>query len=192
MLDLVGEPVSLAEAKKHLGVRTDFRDEEIAGLIVAARERVELYTGRALTRRVVVQTLDRFADPAGPIVCEFGPVHSVEGVRYLSSGQLIDLDDAFVPVGPIGNRWHIYGGGSWPTLAAPAFAEVRYLAGFGPLPDGEEGVAVPIPQLLLRAVMLLVGTWFENHEGAIVGTSVAELPFGVKDACRDFRPSGIA
>lgn len=191
-LDLSREPITLEEAKKHLGVRTDFRDAEIAGLIVAARERVEGYTGRALYRREVVQVLDAFAPDGGPIVCELGPVHKVVGVRYVAPGGLVDLDDAFAPVGPIGNRWHIYAGGSWPVLPARSVAEVRYIAGFGPLEEGGEGEVAPIPQMLVRAMLLLVGTWFENHEGAVVGTSVIELPFGVRDLCRDFRPSGVA
>ena len=189
--DLSREPVSLELAKSHLGVRTAFRDDEIAGLIIAARERVEGYTGRALVRREVAQVLDAF-DAGGPIVCEYGPVHSVVGVRYLDGGAMVDLVDAFAPVGPIGNRWHIYAGGSWPVLAPRAVAEVRYVAGFGPLEPGGEGEPIPVPEVLVRAMLLLVGTWFENHEGAIVGTSVVELPFGVRDLCRDFRPSGVA
>lgn len=190
-VDLSREPVSLAEAKRHLGVRTDFRDEEIADLIVAARERVELYTGRALFRRVVTETFEAFPDRERPIVCQIGPVHEVRGVRYIGASGLVDLDDAFVPVGPIGNRWHIYAA-DWPLVARPKFVEVRYVAGFGPLEEGEVGEEVKVPRLLIRALLLLVGTWFENHEGAVVGRSVVELPNGVKDACQDFRPSGVA
>lgn len=184
------EPVTLEEAKRHLGVRSPMRDDEIAGLIIAARERVEGYTGRALVRREVVQVVDRF-DADGPFVCDLGPVHRVVAVEYLSGGAMVELADAFVPVGPIGNQWHIYAGGAWPVLGPRGVAQVRYVAGFGPLePDGE-GDVVPVPEMLVRAMLLLVGTWFENHEGAVVGTSVVELPFGVKDLCRDFRPSGV-
>ena len=44
------EPITLAEAKRHLGEFDDVttRDDDVSGLIQAAREWVEDYTARAL------------------------------------------------------------------------------------------------------------------------------------------------
>ena len=197
-LDLAREPVSLAEAKKHLGVRSDFRDGEIARLVVAARERIELYTGRALVRRTIVDTLTAFTDGGRPASFALGPVHRVKAVRYVATeGGLVDLDPVPLVVGPVGHRWLMCraAGQSWPSLGPSGVVQVEYVAGFGAVePGGGDtvGVVVPVPQLLVQAMLMLVGTWFENHEGAVVGTSAVELPFGVKDMCRDFRPSGVA
>ena len=190
--DLAREPVSLDEAKKHLGVRTAFRDDEIARLVVAAREKVEEYTGRALTRRTVVDQLGGFGSTREPACLTFGPVHSVTAVRYLAAaGDLVALA-AVARVIRFVNSFRLYPtpGQSWPSLGEPALVEVEYEAGFGPREDGSAGD--PVPELLRQAMLLLVGTWFENHEGAVVGTVTAELPFGVRELCRGFRPSGLA
>lgn len=66
------EPLTLAEAKLHLGEFDDIttHDDEIEGLIVAAREWVEDYTGRALidqTWRITfgdAYAIDRVTTPA--------------------------------------------------------------------------------------------------------------------------------
>lgn len=196
-LDLSREPVSLAEAKKHLGVRTDFRDDEISSLVVAARERVEAYTGRALVRRDLVQALAGSASGRDqspePIYFELGPVHAVKAVRYLSASEgMVEFVTPFQAIGPIGNRWLLHMvDGPGPSLRSSAFTQIEYVAGFGPLEPGGVGAEVPVPRMLVQAMLLLVGSWFENHEASVVGTSAVELPFGVKDLCRDFRPSGV-
>jgi hypothetical protein len=60
------EPVSLAEARVHLRAMSDSsEDVTITGLIVAAREWVEDYTGRALVEQKWALSLDRRIGAAG-------------------------------------------------------------------------------------------------------------------------------
>ena len=184
------EPVSVAEAKSRLGIRTDHRDDEIARLIKAARGQIETYTGRALVRRTFVEpvALDQKPVRISPV-----PVHSVTAFRYLDgAGDLVDLDDVpRVFRMAVGYCLFPASGTSWPGLGAEGYAEVEFVAGFGKGADGLPVDAEPVPDTLIQAMLLLVSNWFENHEGAVVGSGAVELPFGVRDLCRDFRPAGI-
>jgi len=191
-VDLTREPVTLDQAKRHLGVRLPARDDEIAGLIVAARQRIETYTFRSLSRRVFTQAVDKI-EPGAPMLFDFGPVHRVRAVRYLTSdGDLVDAGGVFRALGPIGNRWRLWTSGGVP-LSSAAYAEIEYEAGFGPRIT-EDGGSAPVeaPAELVRAMLLLIGLWFENHEADVIGTTVIELPHGVRDICRDYRPGGVA
>jgi uncharacterized phiE125 gp8 family phage protein len=55
-----GEPVSFAEIKRHLDIVRNDQDEMLLGMIVAAREWVENYTGLILTRREVTEVFPSF------------------------------------------------------------------------------------------------------------------------------------
>jgi hypothetical protein len=54
------EPVSLTDAKNHLHVTTTDEDDQITGLIQAAREHCETFTRRSFINKGFVQTLDSF------------------------------------------------------------------------------------------------------------------------------------
>lgn len=56
------EPITLAEAKKHLRVDSSADNALIEDAIVSAREWVEGYTGVLLTRRTVTERISAFAD----------------------------------------------------------------------------------------------------------------------------------
>lgn len=76
----VAEPVTLAEAKAHVGVEDTSRDTELAIYITAARSYVESYCGIMLASRTVTVKCDAFDDfEAFPIV----PVASVSGIVYV-------------------------------------------------------------------------------------------------------------
>ena len=78
------EPVTQAEAKKHLEIASAVTDHDdfIDDLIVAARRVVENDAGRALVFRTLLQKMDRF--PAGDYL-EFkvGPATALTSVQYL-------------------------------------------------------------------------------------------------------------
>lgn len=186
------EPLQLPDAKKYLGVRTDHRDDEITRSIAAARGLVEDMAGVILVRRAVFDPLDGFG--GSPIRLARRPVNEVLAVRYLDGGgQLVDvlpiprvvkLAVGPVLLPPLGGAWPVVTGG---------YAEVELDAGYGDPVDGlGQGVdGDPVPEQLVQAMLLLVGHWFENHEGTVVGTSAAEVPLGVRDLCRSFRPTGL-
>ena len=56
----VFEPITLAEAKTHLRLDTCTDDAYVSALIIAARERVELFLRRALITQAFEYTIDQF------------------------------------------------------------------------------------------------------------------------------------
>jgi uncharacterized phiE125 gp8 family phage protein len=57
---------------------------------------------------------------------------------------------------------------------------VTYVAGYGATSD-------TVPDAIRHAILLLVGFWFENREGVVVGTIAKELPFAVKSLLDAYR-----
>jgi uncharacterized phiE125 gp8 family phage protein len=59
---------------------------------------------------------------------------------------------------------------SWPSpRSQPEAVRIRYVAGYG-----EQGSDVPAP--LRHAMLLQIGSWYEQRETVIVGQTVAFLP----------------
>ena len=54
------EPVTLEQIKAHLNIEDEDQDEMLTGMIVAAREWVENYTGLILTRSEVTEVASSF------------------------------------------------------------------------------------------------------------------------------------
>jgi len=78
------EPVTLAEAKAHLRLDTNVDDAYVSTLIVAARERVELFLRRALITQTFEYTLDRF--PANPFIdLPRPPLRWVEWIKHIDT-----------------------------------------------------------------------------------------------------------
>lgn len=82
-----GEPITLEEAKLHLHIDSDERDEEIIGLIEAAREFVELTCNRALLPQSWLVTLAQF--PCGEIPLPGGNVTQVASVKYYDTDNVL-------------------------------------------------------------------------------------------------------
>ena len=77
------EPVSLAEAKLHLKIEATDTGEDslIKRLIVVARRRAEVSTGRALVTQTWTLALDGF--PGGVIEVPRPPLSSVTSITYI-------------------------------------------------------------------------------------------------------------
>jgi uncharacterized phiE125 gp8 family phage protein len=172
------EPVTLAEAKAHL--RVDLSDDDllIESLVSAARAHIEDATGRALITQTWRLNLDNW--PAADYIrLPRPPAQSVSSVVYtnsagtaatLSSTTAYSVDTDSEP-GRIVLRY----GQTWPsvTLTPVNPIVITYIAGYGR--------AESVPQPLKQAVLLLVGHWYENREGSIVGAGVlaSPIPFAI-------------
>jgi len=171
------EPITTAEAKTHL--RIDHADEDnfIDDLITAAREYVEDVSRRALVTQTWRMSLQAW--PAGDeILLPRPPLQSVMSVVYIDSdgdsttwstdGYDVDTD------GEPGRIVLAYGE-SWPsvTLRPTNPIQIIFVAGYG-------DAASDVPQWAKKAMMLLLGHWYENREDTIPGTIIKGIPLGVE------------
>lgn len=148
------EPVSVADAKAYLRIDHDSDDELIAGLIRAAREDVEQTTGTAMIDQSWRLAVDAVPE-SGVLPLRRGPVKEIVSVTiYGSEGEasVLDPDDYELDALSRPARLHF---SERPTdLRAMNGVEVDFASGFG-----EAGADVP--DLLKRAVLALVGHWYE-------------------------------
>lgn len=153
------EPVTLAEAKAHLRVTDTAEDVLIANLIKAAREEVEAAAGIALISQDWRLYLDCWP-PSGIVRLRKHPVQLVIQVTVYN---LEGIAESIVPPAPNLDRATQPARFAVPdTAKAPGRAmngiEIDFRAGFG-------DTGVDVPDGLKRAMLLLVGHWFE-HRGA--------------------------
>jgi uncharacterized phiE125 gp8 family phage protein len=159
------EPVSLAEAKAHLRLDTDFDDAYVSALITAARERIELFLRRALITQTLEYTLDGF--PAGEIDLPRPPLQSVEWIKYVDTAgilQTLPAEDYVVDlssneIARVALAWNCF----WP-LTRPSINAVviRFAAGYG---DSVEDV----PQAIRHGILIEIANLYENREDIVLG-----------------------
>ena len=170
------EPVTLAEAKAHLGVFTSDDDAMINSLIKAARQSVEVFTSRAICTQTVTLTLDSF--PA-KITLPRMPVQSITSISYIDENgstqgftdfkaELTGSVDA--SISPAYEK-------TFPATRSESSAvSVVYVCGYGNQTDSPDTIPFPIKQ----AILLLVGSMYNNRENEVIGVSVNEVPINVR------------
>lgn len=169
------EPVSLDEIKAHLDVARDDQDDMLNGMIVAAREWVENYTGLILTRREVTEVVESFCDlrtvSAWPL-----PVAPETTIKYIDSAGAEQAMTGFAVRGWV-RPAAIFPdpGTSWPTGGPVA---VTFLAGYASPSD--------VPYSLKAAIMLMVGDLYAQRESGIIGTIYANTG-AIENLCHPYR-----
>lgn len=165
------EPVTLVEAKAHLRISHDSEDELIAGLIRAAREEVEAQTGTALIDQNWRLALDSW--PAnGRVALMRHPVKQVLSVTvYGSEGEASVVDPQSYLLDAMSRPARLH----FDERPAPGRVmngiEVDFSAGFG-----EAGADVP--DLLKRAMLLLVAHWYEFRAAFSADMQPVSIPDG--------------
>lgn len=190
-------PVSLAEAKLHLRVDHSDEDTLIEGLIRAATEYLDGWTG-ILGQCLVEQTWRQDFDAlASCLPLPLGPVLSITSVTV--DGSPID-SSAYVLRSDSGGRTYVEFDGV--TVSGPV--SVTYQAGYETTPevpevpgDGEEDPSTPavpakstVPEPLKVAILLLAGHWYQNRE-ATTEAGVNMLPFAVDALIAPYRRIGL-
>lgn len=148
------EPATLAQAKAHLRIDHSSEDELLSGLIRAAREEVERAAGLALIQqswRLVLDTWPR----NGVVTIPLHPVREILSVTaYGRDGEVSLVDPTSYRADTVSRPARIAVGAAPTALRAMNGIEVDFAAGFG-----EAGTDVP--DLLRRAMLLLVAHWYE-------------------------------
>lgn len=172
ILGPASEPITIAEAKVHLRVESDFTDDDtlITALIVAARQGAEHMTGRALIPQTLELALDEFEEEISLLR---PPLASVSSVKYVDADGVLQtlstsdyiLDDHSAPARVVPAY-----GTSWPsTRCQPNAVLIRYVAGYAN--------AAAVPQEIKQWMLLRIGVMYENREEVNIGNIVTEMPF---------------
>lgn len=154
----VVEPVTLVDAKAHLRVTHSSEDTLIGGLITAAREDVERSAGIALIDQCWRLALDRW--PADNRVALLRhPVREVLSVTlYDEAGAATLFDPLQYQLDALSRPTRLHFDRAPERLRAMNGIEIDFRAGFG-----EAGTDVP--DVLKRAMLLLVAHWYEFRTG---------------------------
>lgn len=168
----VDMPVTLSEAKAHARVDSDFEDELITGLIMAASAMVENYIGRSLMAQTWRLSLSHFSER---IELPRGPVRSVSSFTCSGvavSGDVYTEDFDADPPALVRNA-----DASWPSVGDEVNPiVVTYVAGFDPLPAD-----------IKQAILMLVASWYSNRETLLMGSTAAEMPMGTMALLQNHR-----
>lgn len=177
------EPLTLDELKLHLRITVADEDSWLTSRITAARQAAESFCNRFIAEQTV-----EMRTPGWPGRCSWigtlpgsDPATSVV-VKYLDADNAEQtLDPGAYALGWGAPTW-IFGEPRtpWPALAAgPDTVRVQYVAGYG---EGN-----PTPEDIKHAMLLMIGEWYEGRENAVIGSSVAEIPNGVKTLLWPYR-----
>lgn len=161
LTDQTLEPVSIAEAKKHVNFESDEFDAKFALWIRAARGHVEQRTRRIIARQKWRLTFSSFPSyiPAEP-----APVHAVDQIQYIdaddvtqtvsSSVYQLDLDNEVIRP--------IYGQ-QWPTARGDANSVwCDVWSGYASASGSPQVWHASCPADLKAAILLMVGHLYEN------------------------------
>ena len=181
----LAEPVTLADAKAHLRLQHDSEDELVAGLIRAAREEVEAATGLALISQSWRKVLD--ALPRDEIVhLTPHPVREIISVTVFDGdGEGLPADLTAYTADVVSRPARVAVSSSIMPTAALNGIEIDYLAG-----HGEAGADVP--DLLKRAMLVLVAHWYEFRGVYGPGSQPVSYPAGYERLIAPFKRRRIA
>jgi uncharacterized phiE125 gp8 family phage protein len=160
-VESAAEPVTLADAKAHLRIAHDSEDTLLQGLIRAAREDLERATGVALIDQSWRLALDAWPSQGCALLCVH-PVREILSVTaYGTEGEASLLDPADYELDALSRPARMHFNKRPSPLRIFDGIEIDFSAGYG-----EAGADVP--DLLKRAILLLVGHWYEfrAHFGA--------------------------
>lgn len=153
------DPISLAEAKKHLRVTHTAEDDYITDLIMVARMACEDRIQQTLVCTPWRLTLDAFSTkvvlPMGPVLemlsIQYVDVDGVTQTLVLADSQLASQNDIYFLVPAVQKQW--------PATQAGRYGAVwvDYKAGFGV-------AAADVPTPLRRWMLLAIGDMYANRE----------------------------
>lgn len=167
--------VSLNEARRHLRLEDTDQDDLIAAYIEAAEQSLA-YVGRAL--KPATYALDIYGIGRRYIGLPMPPLRAITSVSTVgSTGTLALLDpSAYTVITTSGGQTSIDLGSSPPAFAAGSiWATIVYTAGYD-----------IVPSALRAAILLIVGTLFENRSGASP-VPLTKLPYGIDSLVGPFR-----
>lgn len=174
------EPVTRAEAKLHCRIDSDITadDDLIDALIIAAREWVEDYTGRALidqTWQLQYQgySYGEFRLRRSPVIEVESFVYDVGGVATTLAASNYELVGRLTKFPKIIPAF----GATWPATNWVRPMTIQFRAGYADRSVSPTEGAEKVPEAFKHAIKLLVGHFYENREAM---ANQADVPEAVK------------
>lgn len=176
----MAEPVSLTEAKAQCRMETDASDDTfITSLIAPARAYVERVSTYGLVAGSRVFTFAKWGDF---LEIYLRPITSVTSVAYADdAGDAQTYTGYLAPIGVYPFRIFHAVGDEFPAIAAGTSIVVTVAAGAVDSSSQEYLIAK-------RAILILIGHWFEYREAAQAGIVSAEIAFCVSSLLENLRP----
>ncbi len=148
------EPVTLAEVKAHLRLAHDSEDALLNGLIRAAREDLERATGLALIDQAWRLVLDAWPAQGCALLARHPVRETLSVTVFGSQGEASLVDPADYQLDALSRPARLHFEPRPEPLRILNGIEIDFSAGFG-----EAGTDVP--DLLKRAILVLVAHWYE-------------------------------
>lgn len=173
------EPVTLADAKAELRIDHDSEDDLLTGLIRAAREEVERTTGLAMIEQGWRLALDRIPS-SGFVLLRRGPVREITAVTaYGTDGEAFVLVASTYQFDPLSRPARLHFDTPPTDLRVLNGIEIDFTAGYGE-------AATDVPDLLKRAVQMLVSHWFEFRASYGADSQPVSFPQGYERLLSSF------
>jgi uncharacterized phiE125 gp8 family phage protein len=175
------EPITLAQAKAHLNIDSDFTDDDaIIDLVIqTAREAVENKTGRKL----ITTTMGHQRDCFSAVMGLPHTVQSVTEITYVDTDgatQTLANTEYELDVNRAPGRVMLAYGKTYPSTRNKVNAvTIKYVTGFG---DNAQDV----PSALQHAMLLLIGHYYENRE-ATAPININTIPMSVEFLLNPYR-----
>lgn len=177
----MAEPVTLTEAKAQVNMVNDnSQDTFLTSLIAPARayvERVTRYFWVAATRTETFGSWGDFLE------LYRRPIASVDHIYYGPAGDNTDTEytGAITPVGRFPLRIYPATDASFPDLNDGEVVTVQYTSGALDATSEEYLIGK-------RAMLLIIGDWFEYREGSMIGTLSPNVQFALDQLLDTLRP----
>ncbi len=171
------EPVSLVEAKAHLGVTITDDDARITSLIKGAREWAENDSGRSFITQTWEAKIDAF--PLGNIIkLPKTPIQSITSVAYIdTNGDSQTFTDFTLDI--LGERIYLDYGESWPsTQDIENAVTITYVAGYG--------AAASVPEPIKQAIKLQIEKMFDRPDAGYL-SALGSVCSALLNQYRDMR-----
>jgi len=152
-------------------------DDLLTAIIESARRDCELFQNRSYVTQTWELWLDEFPDEYF-IELPMPPVQSVTSVKYYNTNDTeaeFSSDYYYVDTKGEPGRVVLNFGESWPstTLRPGNGVCITYDAGYG-------DAGSDVPENIRRAILLLIGHYYENREAVTVGQGGNKLPMGIE------------
>lgn len=181
------KPLELAEVKTHLRAQTnEDEDELIKALIDAAISHLDGWSGilgRALITQTWRQSFRDFCWWSDYLRLPLAPVQSVT-VKYYDSAnvqQTWSASNYSLVTDNLGPLLQFATGVSPPSVYDRIDGvQVDYVVGYGDTSD-------TVPRAIRQAMLLMIGSWFQNRENEVQAAAVAPLPLAADALLTPFR-----